>query len=75
MNTFADVLFEMELRQENVRSEVEQVRWARRAGEARVRGQSLDGIRRAAVQLGDIVAGLRCQLRSRFAVGLDAAAC
>jgi hypothetical protein len=75
MNTFADVLFEMELRQENLRSEVEQIRWARQAAGARVGRPSLDGVRRAAVQMGDVVAGLRCRLRSRFAVELDAAAC
>jgi hypothetical protein len=75
MYTFADVLFEMELRQQNLRSEAEEERWARQAAGVRVSGQSLDGIRRTAVELGDIVAGLRCQLQSRFDSNLEVASC
>jgi hypothetical protein len=75
MYTFADVLYEMKLRQQDLRSEAEQERWARQAAGARVSGQTLDGIRRTAVRLGDIVAELRCQVQSRFDSNLDAAAC
>lgn len=75
MNTFADVVMEAELRQKSFRAEAEQQRWVRQAAEARVRGETWDGLRRSAVRLGDIVAGLRCQLRSRFATQLDPAAC
>lgn len=75
MYTFAYMLFEMKLRQQDLRSEAGQDGWARQAAGARVSGQTLDGIRRTAVRLGDIVAGLRCQLQSRFASDLEAAAC
>jgi len=75
MNTFADVVIEAELRQKNFRAEAEQQRLVRQALEARAGGQIRDGIRRSAVRLGDIVAGLQCQLRTRFATQLDPAAC
>jgi hypothetical protein len=75
MNTFADVVIEAELRQKSFRAEAEQERWARKAAEARVGTETWDGLRRSAIRLGDIVAGLRCQLRSRFATQLDPAAC
>jgi hypothetical protein len=75
MNTFADVVMEAELRQKSFRAEAEEQRWVRQAAEARAGEQPWDGLRRSAVRLGDIVAGLRCQLRSRFATELDPAAC
>ena len=75
MYTFSYMLFEAKLRQQNLWSEAEQERLARQAAGARVSGQTADGIRRTAVRLGDIVAGLRCQLQSRFASDLEAAAC
>jgi len=75
MNTFADVIMEAELRQKSFRAEAEQQRWVRQAMEARAGGQVRDELRRSAVRLGDIVAGLRCQLRSRFATQLDPVAC
>jgi len=75
MNTFADVVMEAELRQKSFRAEAEQQRWVRQALEARTGGQVRDGIRRSVVRLGDIVAGLQCQFRSRFATQLDPVAC
>ena len=75
MYTFSYMLFEAKLRQQNLWSEAEQERLARRAARARVSGHTVDGIRRTAVQLGDIVAGLRCQVQSRLGSNLEPAAC
>lgn len=75
MYNYSYLLFEAKLRQQNLWSEAEQERLARRAAGARVSGQMVDGIRRTAVRLGEIVAGLRCQVQSRFGSNLEPAAC
>ena len=68
MYSFSYMLFEAKLRQQNLWSEAEQERLARRAARARVGG-------RTAAQLAAIVAGLRCQVQSRFGSNLEPAAC
>lgn len=74
MNTFADMLFEMEIRTHDLRAEREEDRWARIAAESRS-GSRGWGFRRLAVQLGDYLSGLRCLLQSRFATDAGANAC
>ena len=80
MNSLADahrvVLFEMENRRPDLHAVREQ---DRRAGWIAALSAPQDEresrIRRVAVQLGDFVAGLRCQLESRFATEQQAVAC
>jgi len=75
MHTFADGLFEMELRKKELESEIEQNRMVRLARAGRPRAKRNWSVRLAALWLSDIVAGLRCQLRSRFAADLSLVAC
>jgi len=51
MNTFADVLFEMQLRTSSLQDEAKQERWARIAASSRS-GDWASGIRCVAIQLG-----------------------
>jgi len=74
MNTFADVLFEMQLRTSSLQDEAKQERWARIAASSRS-GDWASGIRRVAIQLGDYAAGLRCLLKRSFASEPGATAC
>jgi hypothetical protein len=80
MNRLADahniVLFEMETRRPELQAMREQDRraWWISAASA-PRGAKRLGIRQLAVRLGDLVAGLRCQLDSRFAPEPVAKAC
>lgn len=80
MNSMAEVQyvvrFELEAQHRNLQTEREQDRWAWWMAAAseprRARGA---GIRQLAVSLGDYLAGLRCQLESRFASEPAATAC
>ena len=81
MNSMAEVQyvvqFELEAQNRALQTEREQDRWAWWMAEAYAsRGAKQESrIRRVAVWLDDVVAGLRCQLESRFASEPVATAC
>ena len=70
------VRFEREAQNRDLQAEREQDRWAWwMAAAAAPHDAKESRIRRVAVQLGEFVAELRCQLESRFAPEPDAMAC
>jgi hypothetical protein len=75
MNTFADVLFEMQLRTDSLQAEAQEERWSRLAAAGRSQAKRDLSMRRMAVRLGDYVSGLRCLLQSRFAADTAPTAC
>lgn len=75
MNTFADILFEMQLRTSSLQDEAKQERWSKLAAAGRSQAEREMGIRRMALRFGDYVTGLRCMLQRRFASEPGATAC
>ena len=67
MNSLADLHAEQQLRRRGCPYENERERMARIVAASRSRDAKESRIRGMAVRLGDFVAGLRCQLQSRFA--------
>jgi len=75
MQGWGDAMFEMEYRTRSIEAELEQRQLARLAAAARSKDGMVSQSRRMAVRLGDLLAGLWCQLQSRSATEPDAAAC
>ena len=67
MHDLSNALFEMQYRVKSMEAEVEHHRLAKLAAASRPRKERMFGVRRMAVRLGDLVAGLRCRLESRWA--------
>ena len=75
MNSLADLHFEQQIRRRGDPYETERERFASLVAASRSRDAQESRIRRMAVRLSDYVAGLRCQLQSRFALEPAADAC
>jgi hypothetical protein len=75
MNDYALIHSETQLRRRGLPCESEGRHVTRIAAAVRPRRAKESRIRRVAVRLGDIVAGLRCQVQSRFASEPAATAC
>ena len=67
MYTYVDVPFETEVRKRELEVKLEQARRLTLAQAAHPRVNRSGGLHYLALWLGDILAGLQCQLRSRFA--------
>ena len=70
-----DLQVELRYRDKNIVEQIERARWSRLAEADRTSRNRDWGIRRAVLWSGDMVAGLRCLLRSQFAAELSSAAC
>lgn len=66
---------ELRLRNENMAAQMEQDRWERLSATTLPRAKRDWDIRRMARGLADTVAGLRCQLQTRFAIEQSSLAC
>ena len=75
MISLDDAMHEMKYRTSSFQFEAEQDRMARLAAAGRSKGERVSGSWHMAVQVGDYVARLRCQLQSRFASEPGATAC
>lgn len=75
MQDWGNTRSNMEYRTKIILAEVEQNRLAKLAASARSEDERGSGGRRMAMRLGDLVAGLWCQLQSRFATDPGATAC
>ncbi len=75
MHTFADGLFEMELRKKHIEAELERAKWVRWAEEARPKTKRDWGIWRTAVSLRDRVLEVRCEVQTLFAAEPASSTC
>jgi TATA-binding protein-associated factor Taf7 len=75
MMDWAIAAFEVDYRTKVLEDEAEHARLLRIAKAARSEEESLRPLRRAALDLRDMAAGLSCRLQSRLSPGMDAAAC
>jgi len=75
MIDWAIAAFEMDYRTRALLDEAEHARLVRIAKGARSEEERLRPLRRAALDLRDMAAGLSCRLQSRLSPGMDAAAC
>lgn len=75
MHTFTDVLLEMEIRKKEIETEIERIRWARLAAEARPQTRREWGIWRMVIGLHDRLLEIRCEVQSLFAANPRTTAC
>ena len=75
MHDLSNALFEMEYRVKSIEAELEPDRLARLAAASRPRKERRLSVRRTVTGLGDLLAGMWCQLQSRLASEPEAMAC
>jgi len=64
MHTFADGLFEMELRKKQIKADWERAKWVRWAEAARPKTRKQRGIWHTAIRLRDRMLEVRCEVQS-----------
>ncbi len=75
MHTFADGLFEMELRKKQIEAKLDRAKWVRWAEAARPKTKRERGIWRTALRLRERVLEVRCEVQSLFAAEPASATC